>query len=274
MSETLDFELLEDIMSLPTQQISQIVQNSKLSYISPIVEFAYHNYNSSNQWLENLPNNPIVTDLIKLSAITNIEASNNPINSFAKTFEFIRTPQNEDEIEDNKWEAFLLRAEKAASLSGVEKPFAKTVIKTLGEMVDNIIWHSEKTETGIVGYQWFKGHFEYVVADSGIGVLNSLRRCSQYSNLQNSGDALSIAIKNGETRFGRNSRRGTGFNNLVLNIAKRCSLLRFRSGNHSLTFDGITSYLNQTAPTPKIRTCANFNGFLISVSCKTPNQKE
>lgn len=271
MSEILDFDLLDDVMYLSCAEIDEIAGLLEITNISPLLEYAYYDYATFDTGGGVLPRIDVCDDLISVFRSRELASSINPVSSLLKAFEFIRTPQTEAEVDDNKWASFLVRAQRAAERSGVEKSFAQAIIGTLAEMVENIIWHSEQSTTGIVGYQWSENWFEYVVADAGIGVLNSLRKCGEYHDLLESSDALVVALKNGETRFGKASARGTGFNGLVRNIAKKSSYLRFHSGDASITLDGIESFKNNLPPVPVVRPCPPLQGFVISVACKTPN---
>jgi hypothetical protein len=133
-------------------------------------------------------------------------------------------------------------------------------------MVNNLVIHCEAPQTAVIGYRHSKAEkeFEYVVADRGIGVLASLKQNPIYHHLLDSGQALETAIKDGESRRGKNIGYGNGFQQLMRNIASQNSYLRFRSGDHSLALDGvdkphIDALTQQTV---------EFQGFLISVVCK------
>ncbi|MFY9571740.1 MAG: hypothetical protein WAV20_10110 [Blastocatellia bacterium] len=102
--------------------------------------------------------------------------------------------------------------------------------------------------------------FEYVVADSGIGVLRSLRKNPHYAYLSEHAQALHTALQDGESRYGHNVGRGLGFRDLVKNIANRNSFLRFRSGDQGLMIDG-----TQNPPVWYTRRSQSFNGLLISI---------
>lgn len=54
---------------------------------------------------------------------------------------------------------------------------------SFGEIIDNVINHSETKERGIVAAQYYpqKGYVEFCVADLGIGIPRSLRKSSQYA---------------------------------------------------------------------------------------------
>jgi hypothetical protein len=264
LTETLNFELLEDIMSLSDEEINKIVSNSNCVYIGPVVEYLYNSYPKVLSNLTNIKHEDFRSILLKSFTLDSVQL-NNQINSFSKTIEFVQSPVFEDDVLSPGWDAFLLRMEKCAISSGLDKHSASALVGTLAEMVENLIIHSRNSKTGIAGYRRNDKQFEYVVCDSGVGVLESLRNHPDYSDIRDYNEALHTAIRNGESRFGKNNRHGTGFNNLILNISKRCSNLRFRSGDHSLTIDGIASYTTGNAPEIKTRMCSYFQGFLVSV---------
>ena len=264
----LHFELLEDIMDLENKKRLEFLQGKQVFRISPLVELAYQSSSNLTSNLNTLSKSPITKHLLSICK-SKFSTLPNTTSLKSKEFEFIKTPETENEIDDVRWESFLNRVKSAGIKAGLEDSFSGALSATLGEMVENIILHSEKSFTGIAGYQWKNNEFEYVVADAGIGVMNSFIQNPDYKWIQDSSQALKTAIKNGETRFGKGERHGTGFN-LLLNIAKRNSYLRFRSGNHSLILNGkdaeqIGSILEETF------VCSNFSGFLISFTCQVPN---
>ena len=69
----------------------------------------------------------------------------------------------------------------------------------------------EAPETGILAYKAELGAFELVVADRGIGIRRSLRRCAAYAALQDEGRALEAALTDGVSRHGPGSNHGHGF---------------------------------------------------------------
>lgn len=264
-SEYLSFELLEDIMDLEKDERLNYLKDKKVYRISPLVEFAYQSFSDVESNLKTLSENTIINQFLSVSK-SNYSTLPNLTTLSPKEFEFIKTPETNSEINDAKWEAFLKRVENAGLRAGLEKILAASLAATLGEMVENIICHSETTETGIAGYRWTQNEFEYVVTDAGIGVMKSLQQHPDYQWIKDSSQALKTAIKNGETKFGKNTRHGTGFN-LLLNIAKRNGYLRFRSGNHSLILNGknaeqIGNISEETF------VCSDFKGFLTSFTCQ------
>jgi hypothetical protein len=269
MAEILDFTLLDDIMGLPPDERYKILKASEIQGVGPLVELVFHHRSSDDDLFHNIREDQLVSSLFSLINKTDTPNASSFGNSLFSGGEFIRPPRTIEEIENEGWTDFLLRAQSGAERSGMDEQFAKAIVATLEEMTDNIIWHSDSTDTGLVGYQWSDHLFEYAVADAGIGVLASLKKCPDYIELNNSGDAIKIAHQNGISRFGNGASRGFGFN-LLLNIAKKSSCLRFHSGDATVTLDGVTAYQTNSAPLPITRPAANLQGFTISVSCRTP----
>jgi hypothetical protein len=177
--------------------------------------------------------------------------------------EFFKVPEQKTDFNNPGWIAFRRRLQVAGERAGFPKSFAGELAGTFGEMVSNLAEHSERSETGVVGYRWDENEFEYVVADQGIGVLESLRQHDDFKNKVTDYDqALTTALTQGASRYGLEAKRGKGFDTLVLNIANRNSCLRFRSGDRSHIIDGRTS-----PPTRTTYTCTPYQGFLISVLC-------
>lgn len=260
----LNFELLEDVMLLPSSESEHIVEQATILRIGPLVEYAYHHYEDLENHLRSRSNNQAVNSL--LDALAGHRRSVPDTSIIARSIEFARAPQTPEDVEDPNWIAFCLRLADAGVKAGLSKQFAQALAGTFEEMSGNLMDHSRRQETGLVGYMWRRGEFEYVVADAGIGVLRSLLQHPDYSFLTDSGEALETAISDGESCHGRDQQRGSGFNKLVFNIAQRNSYLRFRSGDHSHSIDG-------TLPIPLRRTapCAPLEGFLISVISKAKN---
>lgn len=266
--EYLNFELLEDIMDLESNKRLEHLKDKKVFRISPLVELAYQSFCGLESNLNILAETSITKKFLSTYKL-NFSTLPNTTSLTPKQFEFIKTPETESDIDNAKWEAFLIRVKNAGVKAGLEESFSTALAATLGEMVENIILHSEKSITGMAGYQWRENELEYVVADAGIGVMNSFRQNPDYQWIKDSSQALKTAIKNGETRFGKGERHGTGFN-LLLNIAKKNSYLRFRSGNHSLMLNGKNAETTGSI-SEETFVCSNFTGFLISFTCEVPN---
>jgi hypothetical protein len=135
--------------------------------------------------------------------------------------------------------SFLMHAQRAArEIAGLPQTVSGQFVGAMEELENNIHEHSEAPSTGILAFQAADGIFEFVAADRGIGVLNSLRGCSSYSSLSDHGRALEVAIQDGASRFGRDSGRGYGFRPLFLGLLNLYGSLRFRSGDHALLMNG------------------------------------
>lgn len=259
----LTFRLLDDIMNADIKLQDEIISLKKLYRIGPIVEYIYQ---TSLDKLKLLNNNQssINNSLGNILNTNNFEKHSINTSFTSKDVEFHRCYKTDDEYNDARWTAFSKRMEDAAKNSGLKERFAKALVGTFEEMTANLLEHSEKPETGLVGYRWDDSEFEYVVADSGIGVLNSLRKNTKYGYLGDDGAALQMALKYGVSGCENESGRGTGFKTLLHNLANRRSYLRFRSGDHYHTIDGIES---QTVT--ETRESTKFEGFLVSVVCKS-----
>lgn len=133
------------------------------------------------------------------------------------------------------WEQWLLHAENVAKANGVHASLVASLIGALGEMQDNVYEHSGADQTGLVAYAVTNRSFEFVVADRGIGVLETLRQNPEYAHLTDSGMALTQAIRPGVSRFPSASGRGQGFVQLCRSMVTNGVELRFRSGDHSLS---------------------------------------
>jgi hypothetical protein len=259
-SSDLTYDFLEDVMSLQSDIRESLIKRANVVRIGPLVEYAGHDINEAAVRLEAF-NSEAALLLSKTLSLKGISQTAQSLAlRTAQPVEFSRSPQCPEELEDSRWIAFSHRLVDGALRAGIEPRFAKALVGTFEEMTSNVIEHSDDPASGIVGYCWKPGEFEYVVADSGIGVLQSLKKHSDYSWVLDSGQALEVAVRDGESRHGRNAHRGTGFHNLLKNIAFRNSLLRFRSGDHSYNIDGTTLPI-----VTKTQSCAPKLGFLISI---------
>ena len=162
--------------------------------------------------------------------------------------------------------SFLLAARKAAEQVGFPRPTSQSLVAALREMESNIREHSGAIETGLVAFQASPGSFEFVVADTGVGVLATLREAPEFADLADHGRALFTALQDGASRYGRDAHRGTGFNELFLGIARLNADLRFRTGDHALTIAGSDPSLTGAQLSQK----PPYQGFLASIHCLLP----
>jgi hypothetical protein len=162
---------------------------------------------------------------------------------------------------------FYVSAQRAAELSRLPKKLAQGLVGAIGELEDNIHLHGRRPRTGLIAYRSVvDGVFEFVVADAGIGVLQSLQASGFYGGLTDAGKAIRIAVSDGGSRFGPQSGHGTGFRPLFTALTNQHGNLRFRSGDHVLLMSGNSPSLSRVV----IAQRAAVPGFLISVTCTVP----
>ena len=166
--------------------------------------------------------------------------------------------------DDLGWVEFGVAIQRAAVSAGFARPISAQLVGAVGEMQDNIYQHSGAPQTGIIAFCARPGTFEWVVCDSGIGVLKSLTSCPDFKDVTNDGEALRLTLSDGISRHGRNSGRGLGYQPLFTGLANLRGSLRFRSGNYALTIDGE----NPASLPVKLAQKVRLNGFLISVACR------
>lgn len=163
---------------------------------------------------------------------------------------------------DQTLNSFKIDAHKAA-LAGNFGKAAPLLVASLGELIGNIEDHSEAVGTGLAVFSLHNRSFEFVVADQGIGALNSLRKCSEHSDLGDHGAALGAMIETGVSRFGAGTGHGNGFRPIFEKLADMRGLLRFRSGGYALTLDG--RFGNRINLQVSLKPC--LSGFFASVLC-------
>lgn len=265
--DLLTFDVLDDLADLAEGERAGEVAGTAVRRIGPLVEYAYHDYLNARRTLKVWSRSAEAAALGEtlwppgaLAVPANTSLSPGDV-------EFIRPPRSEADADRGDWLAFRKRFENAAVRVGVEHGFAKALSGTMWEMTDNVIFHSEAPQTAVVGYRISDGEFEYVVADAGVGVYDSLKKHLDYADLKDSTEALRVATKAGESRFGRGSGHGFGFRQLLENIAKRDSSLRFRSGDASLNVEGSLDRVSYTT-----RQGTFFKGFLVSAVTRPPVQ--
>jgi hypothetical protein len=122
--------------------------------------------------------------------------------------------------------------------SGFGGRLAPALAAAFGEMVDNAVDHGgvQSAVVGVAGFQVADKWFSYGVADTGQGVLESLKQNPNWSALRNSSEALEWAVRRGASRR-RGGMEGTGFSQVLKSIASLSGHLRFRSGDGVLTLD-------------------------------------
>lgn len=171
---------------------------------------------------------------------------------------------------DLRFDAFLMDAMQAArDITKLPGTTPQQLVAAVREMESNIHEHSDAPATGLVAFRAAPGSFEFVAADQGIGVLRSLRTCTNYSGLSDHGAALELALREGTSRYDATEPgRGKGFRDLFRGLLNLNGLLRFRSGDQALTMDGTSPSLATAALAQK----PEIDGLFVSVKVLAPHR--
>jgi len=160
------------------------------------------------------------------------------------------------------WDQWTVHAENIAKSKGLNPHVVASLIGAMGEIQDNVYEHSGAPQTGLVAYAVTPNSFEFVVADRGVGVLQTLRQNPRYADIPDTGAALEEVIKDGVSRFPSETGRGQGFNQLFRALVGQNAELRFRSGDHALTMRPTSDALHGEAILAQV---AALQGFAVSV---------
>jgi anti-sigma regulatory factor (Ser/Thr protein kinase) len=124
--------------------------------------------------------------------------------------------------------------------NGFPKTLAAGLAGAVAEMVDNVWQHSETQVPALLAYHVKRRKFSFSVADTGVGILASLRQNPQFRTLRSSMDAITRAIEPGVSRFDG----GTGFTTLFHALAELWGNARIRSGEAALLIDRTSEHVN------------------------------
>lgn len=167
--------------------------------------------------------------------------------------------------DDVTWSAFVKRADATARSVGFADTVAAGLAGAIGELADNIMQHSEAPNTGVAAFAARPGRFEYVVADAGIGMLDSLRRASEFRSIRDDIEALQLAVTSGVSKHGRGVGYGYGYRAVFLPLRAASGMVRLRSGLAVLEVSGV-------GPTPDQARCIQrpqHRGVVVSVELST-----
>lgn len=161
--------------------------------------------------------------------------------------------------------SFKIDAHKAALAAGFTST-AALLVAAIGELVGNVVDHSEALDSGIALFAAQFGQFEFVIADRGIGARASLARNPEFAGIGDEGSALQAMVEVGVSRFPRGIGHGNGFRPIFEKLADMTGHLRFRSGDFALTLDGRFGdrVARQLSQKPRLR------GVFAAVSCCAP----
>ncbi len=177
-------------------------------------------------------------------------------------FGHLRLGDAYDDQQDMRWTAFSVKANRAAQTL-FPPSLAGQLVAAIRELHSNIYEHSRRSRTGVVAFAAHASSFEAIVADSGIGVFESLRSNPAHASLKSHAQALQLAIQPGVSRHAGEPLRGHGFDRMLTGLLNRQCTLRFRSGTGAIEVDGRSS----GNPLPIITDRACIPGFLISIEC-------
>lgn len=132
------------------------------------------------------------------------------------------------ELNEAVTEAISVMSTAASFPSGV----VDSLSWTLNEVADNVLVHSNAERGWMqVSYQPRKGLLDFVVADSGRGILASLRE--SFSHLRTDIEALNLAVEKGITR-NRHVGQGNGLSGLVRIAVGNRGFVNLHSGTGQL----------------------------------------
>lgn len=265
--KALDFTRLDDICSAssqPVDKVRQFLLNTSFEALGPSLAFC-HLYYVSNELVDlcELDHWPIIAEYLRLRQSESLQRTPVNLSWDPLRVELTWTPLCPEHFRTTQWSMFKHRFERAARTSGIAPLNAAALVAACEEMVDNVIEHSERPESAIAGYAHTNGNFEYAIVDHGIGVLASLRKCSDYDAIRGHDNGLRIAVQPGESRYGRSAGHGFGFKEVVRSLQRLYGCMRFQSGDHCIDIEGNTPALDSMT----IRQTFIWEGFLISITC-------
>lgn len=167
------------------------------------------------------------------------------------------------------WELFAIRFSRSAQAVGFDSTVANGLMGALYEMTRNALEHAESSCPALVGYHAENGMALFCVVDLGQGVLASLRSCTDYLQLTKHAEAISTALQEGATRYGRRSggspSSGLGFRQVFRALTNFNGHLRFRTGDCCLEMLG-----NDCGPNRgDFHGLPMLPGFQVTVCCRT-----
>jgi hypothetical protein len=174
-----------------------------------------------------------------------------------------------DPMAGTEWTRLSIQTKNAAAAAGFSDRVAAQLSGAVEELASNIYEHSQAPETGLVAYRGTPGMFEFVVADSGVGALTTLRTNPNLKDLETDREALPLVLQDGCSRF-NDPLRGNGFKDLFRGLANHEGNLRFRSGEAAVLIDG----QSPSPLRPKVKPKVRLNGFMASISCRVASQQK
>lgn len=138
-------------------------------------------------------------------------------------------------FDDQSWLASILHGiEDQLGANRFPRRIAKGLAAAIGEMLDNVWQHSEASVPALLGYEIAEKQITFAIADTGRGILGSLKTNPKYADLQTSMAAIKTAIQPGVSR---SSSGGFGYSTLLRSVAEVWGIARLRSGEAALLMD-------------------------------------
>lgn len=129
--------------------------------------------------------------------------------------------------------------------SGFTPLTAKALSGAVSEIVNNVWQHAQATNPALLVYRLEPESVHVGVADTGIGVLNSLRTNPRYDSLKTSMAALKKAMAVGVSRY-EEQGHGYGFDTVLRAVADQWGAVRLRTGQAILEFHATTDLRQAT----------------------------
>ncbi len=229
--------LLDEIATAPVNWVQNCMRSSPDFFsgrVGPMVEYEFFRRGSRHE----LPplNAHADTPLIRRIVQSFDDRSARDLDLKPRPADITGVPANLSQ--DAGWVAFVKRSDLTARSAGFSPDVAGGFAGAIQEMADNIIQHSEATNTGIAAFARTSDGFEYVVGDLGIGILASLRKAREFRSLRDDLEALPLAVTSGVSRHGRGVGYGYGFRAVVLPLRAANGTVRLRSGSAALEMEG------------------------------------
>lgn len=266
MRNRLTFSLLDDLLLAHSAGRATIaatgLRRAQLSDLGPAIEYCIQQLSNGSSLP---PLSTIPLSSLSKEIIASLNGRRDSLSLQPKIVEIRPIPRDSSEIITPAWIAFQQRLKLASEAAGFASRVSAGIAGAFWEMVDNAMIHGEASETRLAGYQWDEKTIAYCVADDGIGVLESLKKCHDYTSLEDYGSALRTAVQDGASRFGHQTGRGLGFSQVLKSLAGIGGTLRFRSGDFSLELDGT----NLTFIEATLSQRSYLKGFVVSVTCRT-----
>lgn len=244
-----DFKKLDGIWmaELKGRPVPDSVLGAGIRSLCPVVELVFGRVGDSLTLSRRAVSNGSLTAIV--AATEGQELAQISGGAEPQPLEWTRLPaKNSGYVDLNEWVAFCLRFDKSAREAGCTFDQAKTLAAAMRELTSNVHEHSNAPESVLLAYQALPGYFEFSIADSGIGVLASLRQSPVHAHLLDSQGALGALLR-GASRHG--AGHGDGYKK-VFKVLEQCAgYVRCRSGDAAMSWEtGLEPLIVQRPPLP------------------------